>query len=358
MCILLFAAFGFVSIPNAKAEDLQLDMRDINGYISDVGICDVDFDIIIDYIKSADMKGVWVYISHIVADEIKSVIVYHKNIMYTLIAICFVSVVLKGSAWEKYRDAYGQILACAAAFVLLNLYVEFYTMAENVINNLAGFMNVSLPVYFGISASVTGRLPFSVYGLFAGFVALFQWGTVYFVLPAITIVALFGTSENICAYFDTSGIRKYIVSTVNWLLGLYTTFFVAILKISQIGAYGTDKLVMSGIRYTLSHSIPVVGGFLSEIAGAVITSTLILHNAVGIGCVLVIGLIAIVPFAIIFAVSFVLKLIASLMSSVAYKEVCNMIMCFGECLCELSVIMLCGCVTFVIGIGIQFSLGR
>lgn len=357
-CILLVLCLMLTMVFEVRAEELELDMNVIDSYISDIDRFEFDFDTLVDCIQAGDIKSFASNLKNEIYQALKSNIVDRNKIMYTIIAICLFSVILRSSTYDKQRNIFGQILVCSGALILLQLYSELYMMAKNVIHNLTGFMNVSLPVYFAISASLAEKLPFSVYGVFTAFVTLFHYGTVHFVLPAITIASMLGISENLCPHFDTSAIRKYINTSVNWLLGLYTTFFVAVLKLSQIGAYGTDKLVMSGIRYTLSHSIPVVGGFLSEIAGSVITSTLILHNAVGLGCVIVISMIALVPFLMIFTISFILRLIASLMSGVAYKELCNIIMCFGECLCELSVIMLCGCVTFIIGIGIQLSVGR
>lgn len=358
VCIMMMFILVISYTQTVYGEELVLDMSAIDSYLSGVAGGEMNFDTLVGYIRAGDFKACLEYIFRICSEDFNSALVYHNRIMYTIIAICLLSVILRTCAYEKFSNTYNRIFICSASLILINLYSELYETANKVIDNLAGFMNVSLPVYFGISASLTDKLPFAVYGVFAGLVVVFHRGTVCFVLPAITVSAILGISENICTYFDTSAIRKYINNVINWLLGLYTTFFVAVLKLSQIGAYGTDKLVMSGIRYTLSHSIPVVGGFLSEIAGAVITSTLILHNAVGLGCVFVIALIAVVPFLMIFTISCILKLISSSLSGIAHKGLCNVIMCFGDCMCELSVIMLCGCVTFIIGVGIQISFGR
>jgi stage III sporulation protein AE len=357
-CIYIIFTLVILTPLTAYPQELNIVMKPIDDYLTGEYVYDISFDTLIEYIQSGDIQNLLDYLKNIIFNRLKTELVYHNIIMYTIMLICVVSVILRTTGNEKFKDIYGQIFVSSASVLLIQIYADLYSVAENVIDNLAGFMGVSLPVYFGISASITDKLPFSVFGVFTIFVSLFRWGTLSLIMPAISVSSMLGISENICLCFDTAGIRKFINSAVNWLLGLYTTFFVAVLKLTQICAFGTDRLVMSGVRYTLSRSIPVVGGFLSEVAGAIITSTLILHNAVGIGCVIVIAMIAVLPFIILMIISFILKFTASLLSGIAYKNLCNVILCFGESICELAVIMLCGCVTFIIGIGIQFSLGR
>ncbi|MBQ7901997.1 MAG: hypothetical protein IJ365_08570, partial [Clostridia bacterium] len=295
------------------------------------------------------------YILQEAADYFKSALVYHKNIMYTIFAVCLFCVVINMIKSDKNDNVYELMLVCAISSIMTNIYIGIYNMAVSVLQNLVGFMNVSLPVYFGVAASVTNKLPFSVYGVLIGFVAAFQWGATNIIFPAVSVMTVCSVLDSAYPTFGVSAVKRFVSNSIHWLLGLYTTIFIGVLKITQIAAYGTDKLIMSGIKYTISHSIPVVGSFLSEAAGAVVTSTLILHNSVGLASVIIVASIALVPFVSIFAVSVIIKFIASVMSPLSCSRVTEVVYCFGECICELSIVLLCACVTFIIGIGIELT---
>ena len=358
VCILLF--LNAVSVVACAGQEyiLDVDTTDINAYVSGVTDNLLDFDVLMEYVQKGEVKAAVKILAEYTYESIKRTLVNHKLIMSTILTVCLLSALPRFAADDDFGKIYELTAVCALSALMIGVFSSVFDVVTDVVKNLAGFMNVSLPVYFGISASVTSRLPFSVYGAFVAFVAFFQWGANAVLFPAIGVMALCSIAEGVYPSFGAAGIKKFITSTVHWALGLYTTVFVAIMKITQLASYGTDKLIMSGIRYTISHSVPVVGGFLSEAAGAVVTSTLILHNTLGVGSVLIIAFIGFAPFLAVFALSGIIKLIAAALSPLAAAGVVGLLQSFGECLCELSVVLLCACATFIIGLGIEMSVVR
>ena len=174
-------------------------------------------------------------------------------------------------------------------------------------------------------------------------------------LPGITIASVISLIPAAGDNIKFSFIKNRIISVINWTIGIYSTLFIAALKIVQISALSTDKLLYGGIRYTISHGIPVVGGYVADSLGAVLGGIIAINNSVGIAASLIIVSIALVPVVSIFLMSFLLKLISGFGGIFAHSSSSNLIGDISACISELGVLVIVCSIGFVIAFSLMLS---
>ncbi len=339
----------------ANQPQIKIDLQSINEYLFSIKSNNINFDNLLNLIKQGNLNDVVNVIISELKNSINSSIVNNNTIMFTLIAICLFSVVIKiiqGSKANSYDEL---LIAYFVSGIFTNIYIKFYEIASQTVNSIVGFMQVSLPVYFSVSSVFMNKIPVSVYSTFLIFTGVFQYLAVNIIFPAINILLVLSIITSVYPEFDTSGVKKFICNIIHWLLGLYTTFFIVGVKLTQTITYGSQRLFLTGIKYAVSRSVPVVGSFLSDTAEAMIGSIILLHNSIGVAGIVIVIAIVFAPFAAMFLFSMIIKLIGSVFSCISKSNICSLFIAFSDCLTELAIVLICISVTFVIAIATEIS---
>lgn len=343
-----------LNIPLKCNAESSMPFDIISKHIYDVGEYSVEFEKIISLLISGNYNQLLKLIYQKIISNINGNINYNK-IMLTIIIICLFSVisnfVLKGDDTE-YTD---KITLCTVGFVVFELYSNLYNIAQRTLESITGFMQMSMPVYFSISSVFYNKLPYGVYSFLLFFVDIFQYASINFIFPSISLLLILTTVTALCPDFDTSSIKKIVNSLIMWLLGLYTTIFVIGIKITQTLVYGSGKIFLSGIKYVVSHGVPVVGNFLSDTAETLINSVILLHNSFGIAGIIVIIFIVFSPAILIFLHALIFSLVGSVFTTLSKSQVCNYILSVSSHFYLLLAVLLCASVTFIIVISTEIS---
>ena len=112
-------------------------------------------------------------------------------------------------------------------------------------------------------------------------------------------------------------------------LGILTTLFLGIMAIQGVAGAVGDSLALRTAKFATDAFIPVVGGVFSEAVEAVVGSSLLLKNAVGIGGLIVICLMMVIPLLKIISLAFIYKLAGALIQPVGDNQL-------GDCLNSLG----------------------
>ncbi len=359
MIIKIFVVFLLVIIfpykCNAIQPQLEIDLNPINNYLFGIQSYNIDFGKLVDLAKQGNFSDALKLITDEFKSAINLIVVNNNKIMFTLLAICFFSCLLKLVHSEKSNNYSELVMVCFVSSLFTNIYIKLYETASQAVISTVGFMQVTLPVFFSVSSVFINKIPVSVYSIFLIFINFFQYLAINIIFPAINILLVLSVSQAIYPQFDICAIKKFILNLIHWLLGLYTTFFIIGVKLTQTVTYGTQRLFLTGIKYAVSRSVPVVGSFLSDTAEAMISSVVLLHNSIGVAGIAIIIIIVFAPFAAILFISAVFRLSGSVFYSVSKSSICNLFVAFSECLTELAVVLICVSVTFVIAVATEIS---
>ena len=93
-------------------------------------------------------------------------------------------------------------------------------------------------------------------------------------------------------------------------------------------------------KYTISNSIPIVGGFLRDGFDVVVAGSVLIKNAIGIGGIFILFYIIIAPTLSLAAFSLMIKLVAGLIEPVTDPRLSSLCMSISKCISYLNACLL------------------
>ena len=337
----------------SEIEKYGVDVSSINSSYTDILSEDFDFKKMLDIISKGEFDKVISMIIENFKENISEVLGNHKIIMSTILGLLLLSV-FQSLLFDDEFIHLTLLINIAISLVLIGGYISLYTLASNTISDILCFLKTALPAFLGLSAVVSVKSTY-VNTVFIFSLTIFQWLCENVILPGITFVAVISFISSVNGSIKFSFIKSRIISVINWTIGIYSTLFIAALKIDQISALSTDKLLYGGIRYTISHGIPVVGGYVADSLGAVLGGIIAINNSVGIAVSLIIVAIALVPVVSIFLMSWLLKIISGFGETFAHSSSANLIGDISVCISELGIIVIVCSIGFVIAFSLMLS---
>jgi len=200
--------------------------------------------------------------------------------------------------------------------VLSSLFSLFQSVYES-INSIKTQMDISFPILLTLMAASGGNVSVSVYQpavafLSSGIVQLFF--TV--VLPITALIIIFCVVGNMS---DNIKLNKFIdlFKSINkWVIGLSLTVFTVFLSVQGITSASYDGISFRAAKYAIGNSVPIIGGFLKDGFDLILASSVLIKNAVGSGCIILLAGAVIVPLVEIAAYNLFLKLTAAVIEPV------------------------------------------
>lgn len=350
--ILILVALLFA---NAYAEDATVYDDTKNALITEIdNVLGSEFNskLIYDELISGDFGKAFLLIAEYVKSRVAITLFNRNNIMSTIFAILSVAVFVSLAESADTAKNCSALLCVSLSAVLIKLYYSLFCFARQALTSVFSLMRVALPLFMGINAAGGKGAAATADGMFIGFTVIFGH-LCSLLLPSVTIAAAAAIISTFGFSFDK--IIKFIFALINWCLGIFGVLFTALLKLTSVGAANFDFVAMSGVKFAISHGIPVIGGFVSDSANALMSAAVVIRNSLGLLTALVIGIICAAPCIHIFAVFLVLKFLSSVCSAFSENACCKLADCFSSCICELAIILLAVCVVFVIGSAIMLS---
>ncbi len=142
-------------------------------------------------------------------------------------------------------------------------------------------MEIVYPILFTLMAS-GGSVSAAIYRP----ALVFMSGTIVelfvsVVLPSSIAVIVLAFVGNLSPEVRTEKLGDLFKSVNKWLIGLTFTLFSLFLSVQGIAAAQYDGLSLRAVKYVLSGSVPIVGGFLSGGLDLVLAGSALIKNAVG-----------------------------------------------------------------------------
>ncbi|GAB6876021.1 stage III sporulation protein AE [Thermaerobacter litoralis] len=242
------------------------------------------------------------------------------------------------------RAAYAVTYLALIALALVS-FRDALAVSQQAIQGLVDFLLASLPVLLTLMAG-TGALatagilhPLVVATAHTTSVIVGQW-----VLPLIFLAAVVDIAGHFPVGTSLSGVSRLLRQAALVLLGLAGTVFLTVVAIQ--GAAGTvaDGIALRTAKYLVGTFIPVVGGMLSDSVELVVTSSLLLKNAVNLLGMLAVFALVVFPLLKLVALVFVYRLVAAAIQPVGPGHVTAALQSMGDHL------VLVGAATAVVGL--------
>lgn len=165
-------------------------------------------------------------------------------------------------------------------------------------------------------------------------------------LPIMQISFSATLSSGIMSGVNISRLVQTVRNIFTSLLVFFMTVLSVIFSFQTVIAHSSDTLKMRGVRYAITHSVPIIGGLVSDSARTLATSFTLMKNSIGLVAVVIIIVISLYPLITLTASKYALQL-ASSFSSLILEERDNIFL-------DEAVKMLNFLIAIVIMIGITF----
>jgi stage III sporulation protein AE len=147
----------------------------------------------------------------------------------------------------------------------------------------------------------------------------------YYIFPALIVDMVFVLVGNLSSNMNLKGFSSLIDSVIKWSLGIIFIVFLGIVAIQGAGAGLFDGISIRTAKYTISESVPIVGGMFSESIDTVVACSALVKNAVGITGLLIIVAIILTPAINLIINIFLFKILSAISSPFSDKRSIEMI---------------------------------
>lgn len=363
--IIFLVCIQFVPVAQAEEsikEDLsveiddQLDELDLSEFDKFVKSLDNNFlgdsfEKIIQKIIDGEQVFTFSMIVDVLGDNLLKEMIFGLPICASIILICVLSTTLSRFSSKISVNATENVVrfVCFSAILIL-LVSSLYSLADNVkntISTLSSFMNIIFPVIVTMLTVIGGG---ASVGLFSPYLAILSSLVVnglngviiplFFACVTLSVVGCLSDSVKL------DGIRKFLKTFCDWLLGLGFGVFCTFLGGQSVLTGGLDNISIKATKFALSSYVPILGGYLSDGFDVVLAGSMLIKNAIGITGIFVILLILVVPVLKLVVFSLLLKLTSGITQTIGDQKISNLLAGVSS-----TITML---VTFLLGVAFVF----
>ncbi len=333
ICITFFVSILFPTLAWATstgetgAMDNKLDMAEVYSYIEDLDneiksvVPDIDFKaLVLSFVKNETVFKP----QEIVATSISYVfkeVVANFYLLGKLVILAIICAVLQNLANAMGENNTGQLSHMVVYLVLITLAIGSFTIAveagREVVDKLVTFMQAILPVLLTLLVAVGGITTAAIFQPVV-FASIALIGTIIrnIILPLVLMSAILGLISYLSPKFKVTNLSSLIKTISMGFLGVLTTIFLGVLSIQGVAGAVGDSVVLRTAKFATDTFVPVVGSMFSDAMEAIVSSSLLIKNAVGIAGVIVILSIVLMPLLKIFCVAIIYKLAGAMIQPV------------------------------------------
>lgn len=252
------------------------------------------------------------------------------NILVKLIILSVMCAILKNLQTSFLSESVGELAFYACYVVIIGILISGFNTALNlgrdIIDSMVAFMQATIPVLITLMISggnITSAGIFQPILIMIVQVAATVLKNV--LIPLIFLYTVLAIVNNISDKVQISKLMVMIKQISSWILGIILTLFIAVVSIQGTLGAVVDGVTSKTAKFAIGAFIPVAGKYLADAADAVIGCTLLIKNAAGVGAMIGILSICIIPMLKIFAIMALYKLACVILEPIAEKRITNCI---------------------------------
>lgn len=290
-------------------------------------------------------------------------IVKYLPMLSLIVAIGVISNLLNGIKSKFNEKSTSGLIhfVCFLAVVVLTVGMvsSISKISISSVNSMVSQMNAIFPILLtlmiGIGATASAGVFQPIVAIISTYVADFF---TYLILPLFMVSFVFGIINNLSDNIKLDKFNSFISSLFKWCVGLVFTLFFAVFTIQGISAGSFDSLSIRTTKYTIRSYIPIMGGYLSDGMDLILSSTILIKNAVGLVGVLMIISSIISPLLEIVVFSLLLKLVSAILQPMGNNKTSNFLMSTSKSITMLSSCIIAIGFMYLISVGLVMTISN
>jgi len=255
-------------------------------------------------------------------------VVANFDLLGKLVILAVICAILQNLMASFEKGTAAQLTYSVTYLALTTIAIGSFSLAVNagkeVVENMVLFMQALLPVLLTLLVAVGGVASAAVFSpVILTTVGVFSTLIKNIILPLLFFVAILGIVNNLSEKFKVSNLADLLKGVAMGLMGIFSTIFLGVLTIQGVAGAVGDSVTFKTAKFGVDAFVPVVGGVLSDALAAVVSSSLLIKNAVGIAGVVVISAIMLIPLLKIITLAFIYKLAGALIQPIGDGQMVN-----------------------------------
>jgi stage III sporulation protein AE len=214
-------------------------------------------------------------------------------------AVCLIMEQL-GGAFEGNAAAKAASVVCLILIMALSVkgFNESMTDGRTAINRMGEFMEFLMPVMLSLLLAMGhGTTVLLTRPVLMASLSVMTAVIGHVIFPMIFLSLALGLVNHLSEGHKITKLVQFIRSGVKWGIGLVMTVFVAVLSIQSGLGSVSDGVLLRTAKYVTGAALPVAGGLFADAVDAVVGTSLIFKNTLGLFGIIGILLVAFGPLA-------------------------------------------------------------
>lgn len=255
-------------------------------------------------------------------------VVANFDLLGKLVILAVICAILQKMVSSFEKGTAAQLTYTVTYLALITIAIGSFALAVNagreVVDNMVAFMQVLLPVLLTLMVAVGGVASAAVFSpVILTTLGVFSILIKNIILPLLFFAAILGIVNNLSEDFKVSNLADLLKGVAMGLMGVFSTIFLGVLTVQGVAGAVGDSVAFKTAKFGVDAFVPVVGGVLSDALAAVVSSSLLIKNAVGIAGIAVIGAIMLIPLLKIITLAFIYKLAGALIQPIGDGQMIN-----------------------------------
>lgn len=376
--IILLALLPIFPAKVVLAEDNSLGTDEVEEVINDQ-VRDLDFSAFEEILKNLNSKEYNIFGSESFLTKITKLISGENTVNFSSVLGCIFSLIsqnitrilpliasiagiaILASIVMQTNTNSNKSLADIVHFVcygfiivlIFSAVMQLITLTTNTLGSLKAQMEIGFPILLTLMTALGSTVSVSVY---QPAVAILSGGLMTFftsiILPIFLFSLVFSIAGNISNNVKLNKFSNMFTSLFKWTIGLVFTIFSGFMAVQGITAGSYDGLSIRTAKYAMKSYLPFIGGYISDGLNLILTSSVLIKNAVGMAGLVLMFATVISPILQILIFKFGLMLVSSVLEPIADSRICNFLSGLAKSLSMLIATIVAVSFAYLITVGL------
>ena len=287
----------------------------------------------------------------------------HSSLLGKLIVLAMICVLLQNLQSSFVESTIGRLSYGITYLLLITIAVSSFILVIETgrlaIERMVFFVQALLPILLTLLAAMGGFTSAAfIHPFMAVAIAAILTIINTIVFPMIHFYAVLSVVSHISEKFKVSQLAALIKDVTMGIMMLCMTLFVGALGFQGVTGVVADSLALRTAKFLTGAFIPVVGSMLTDALEAVIGTSILLKNAIGLVGVLVLLVIWVFPMLQILVIGIIYRLAGALVQPFGESQIGNALETMSKCINLVFAAVAAVGLMFFIGMSIIIALGN
>lgn len=310
----------------ALSLDMLGDFSDIEKAVSEAMTVEssISFKEILQALMKGSLDSAGQMFGQMIKEQITGGIYENQQLLFKIACFAVIGAIFTNFAMAFSKEQVAETGFYLTYTLLMTLMMTSFIMTAaiitNVLKSLTGFMKVLLPTFCAALTFTTGSLLSGVYyELMMAAIAIADWLMSTLIMKLIQIYVLTALVNHISKEDYLSKLSELLALLIRWSIRTVVGVILGINILQTMLLPAIDR-AKGTAAYKLISALPGVGAAMNTALGAVIGSGVLIRNVLGMGSLIVILLICVVPVVRVCMVFLSYKVVQAVIQPVTDKR--------------------------------------